>query len=464
MIQTFITHKGTNDLILFFAGWGMDTQPFAELKHIGCDCCICYDYTHLDFDTTPLLDYKNIEVYAWSFGVWAASFVLQNSNLPIRRAVAINGTTYGIDREKGISPEIFQATLNNLDEANLNKFYRRMCYGSDMLNLFLEQRPTRNFTTLYDELAAIGHAIATNAHPHFHWDEAIIGIHDRIFPKENQTNAWQGDTAIQEIDAGHYLHFRPIILRNRLDKQVIQKCFEKAAATYEEEGRIQSRIACRLNELIPDMPEKEKKEILEIGCGTGKLTRLLFHRFPQARFTVNDLSAEMKNHLSELHLGNWEFWAGDAEKIDFEREYDLIVSASTIQWFTDLNGFLKRISGKLSNDGNIAFSTFVAGNLPEIKSLSVSEMPYWESPELKRMFEKYFDVDRFEEEEYQLRFDTPIDLLRHLKKTGVTGVSSQPRHRGFNFIKRYRETFGEKKEVTLTYRPVYIIAHKKSQI
>ena len=136
MIQTFITHKGTNDLILFFAGWGMDTQPFAELKHIGCDCCICYDYTHLDFDTTPLLDYKNIEVYAWSFGVWAASFVLQNSNLPIRRAVAINGTTYGIDREKGISPEIFQATLNNLDEANLNKFYRRMCYGSDMLNLF----------------------------------------------------------------------------------------------------------------------------------------------------------------------------------------------------------------------------------------------------------------------------------------------------------------------------------------
>lgn len=58
MIQTFISRRHTDDLILLFAGWGVDTHPFACLSHIGCDCCVCYDYTDLNFDTTPFLDYK----------------------------------------------------------------------------------------------------------------------------------------------------------------------------------------------------------------------------------------------------------------------------------------------------------------------------------------------------------------------------------------------------------------------
>ena len=64
---------------------------------------------------------------------------------------------------------------------------------------------------------------------------------------------------------------------------------------------------------------------------------------------------------------------------------------------------------------------------------------------------------------YTLHFDSPIDLLRHLRDTGVTGTPGN-RHKGFNFIKRYRETFGETQEITLTYCPVYIIAHKKKPL
>lgn len=460
MIQTFISRRHTHDLVLFFAGWGMDTRPFAELRNIGCDCCICYDYTRLDFDPTPLLDYRHIEVYAWSFGVWAASIVLQNSSLPIRHATAINGTIYGIDSERGISPEIFQSTLEHLDMVNLNKFYRRMCNDREMLNEFLDSAPDRDIHGLQVELESIGKEISRNPRPHFHWGKAFIGNKDRIFPPDNQRNAWQGDAEVREIDAAHYLHFRPIVLENRLDKQIIRKCFENAASTYESEGRIQSCIAERLNRLIP-YTEEVRKEILEIGCGTGKLSRLLIERFPRARFTLNDLSPEMQSCITGFPYGSCRFIAGDAEKMDFEGRYDLIVSASTIQWFTDLEDFLKRITGNLSDNGTLALSTFVAGNLPEIKALKASEMPYWESPELKRLFEKYFAVDLFEEEEYQLRFDTPVELLRHLKLTGVTGVSGPPRQQGLNFIRRYREAFGEKQEITLTYRPVYIIAHKK---
>ena len=463
MIQTFISRRHTPDLVLFFAGWGMDLRPFAELKHIGCDCCICYDYTRLDFDPTPLLGYRHIEVYAWSFGVWAASMVLQHVQLPIRHATAINGTIWGIDAAKGIPPEIFQATLEHLDNVSLNKFYRRMCDDRILLKEFLNSAPNREIADLQTELTCIGQEIARNSTPHFHWDQAIVGNRDRIFPPENQLHAWQGDTKVQETDAAHYLHFRPIILERRLDKQVIRKCFERAVPTYEAEGCIQSCIAFRLNSLIP-CAEEGRNDILEIGCGTGKLTRLLIERFPQARFTLNDLSPDMRSCVTEFPYNSCRFIAGDAESVEFDGQYDLIVSASTIQWFVDLEKFLQRIAGHLSENGTLAFSTFTAGNMPEIKTLSATEMPYWETAELKRLFEKYFNIDLFEEEVYQLRFDTPVDLLRHLKLTGVTGISGHSRQQGFHFIKRYREAFGEKQEITLSYCPVYIVAHKKQSL
>ena len=172
----------------------------------------------------------------------------------------------------------------------------------------------------------------------------------------------------------------------------------------------------------------------------------------------------MKDYITALPFKQLNFMEGDAEKIDFDETYHLIASASTIQWFTDLEGFLKRISGNLSDTGTIAVSTFAAGNLPEIQSLMTVEMPYWESADLNRLFEKHFRVELFEQEECTLRFDTPVELLRHLKNTGVTGISGHSRQKGFDFIKRYRKTFDGKKEITLTYRPVYIVAHKKTQI
>lgn len=61
----------------------------------------------------------------------------------------------------------------------------------------------------------------------------------------------------------------------------------------------------------------------------------------------------MKDYITALPFKQLNFMKGDAEKIDFDETYHLIASASTIQWFTDLEGFLKRISGNLSDTGTI---------------------------------------------------------------------------------------------------------------
>lgn len=127
-------------------------------------------------------------------------------------------------------------------------------------------------------------------------------------------NAWEGTTVVQELDEPHFFHFRPVVLENRLDKATIKNSFGNAASTYEREGLIQSRIARQLNDKIPSRLNKCIDNILEIGCGTGKLTRCLIDRFPDARFTINDLSPEMKDYITALPFKQLNFMEGDAEK------------------------------------------------------------------------------------------------------------------------------------------------------
>lgn len=98
-----------SEVILFFTGWGMDETPFIHYLPQHRDLIICYDYRSLDFDKTLLSTYTQIQVVAWSMGVWAASQVLQGSNLPITQSIAINGTPFPIDDARGIPPSFLRA-------------------------------------------------------------------------------------------------------------------------------------------------------------------------------------------------------------------------------------------------------------------------------------------------------------------------------------------------------------------
>ena len=82
------------EALLFFAGWGMDETPFMHNLPPNKDLIICYDYRSLDFDSTLLSTYEGIYVVAWSMGVWAASQVLPDSNLPLKQSIAKIGRAH----------------------------------------------------------------------------------------------------------------------------------------------------------------------------------------------------------------------------------------------------------------------------------------------------------------------------------------------------------------------------------
>ena len=127
MKHYFIQQKHLPRLTLFFAGWGMDECPFMDHCPENSDLLVCYDYRSLDFDFTLLQGYQEIRLIAWSMGVWAASMVLQDMDLPICERVALNGTVTPVDDLKGIPQQVFEGTLEGLNEGTLEKFIRRMC-------------------------------------------------------------------------------------------------------------------------------------------------------------------------------------------------------------------------------------------------------------------------------------------------------------------------------------------------
>ena len=181
---------------------------------------------------------------------------------------------------------------------------------------------------------------------------------------------------------------------------------------------------------------------------------------------MNDLCEDCREKIDRLFPGSPpRFIAGDAETLSFPGKFDLIASASVFQWIKEPEAFLHKLSGLLVPQGTLLFSTFVPGNLHEIKELTGKGLAYPTSDALAKWLSAAdFDLLHQEEETIVLTFNTPLDVLRHLKATGVTatGNGRWTRGRQESFCKQYPEQFATTDgQVTLTYRPLYILAVKK---
>lgn len=201
MITETIIQGNGEKLILFFSGWGMDSNPFLHLKADNETVCIVYNYSDMFFDTTLLDGYKEIHLIAWSMGVWAAAQVLQG--VPLTSAIAINGTEYPVDDTCGIPVTIFKSTLETFSEEGLKRFNRRMCQNKEVLNQFISAPVTRTLDDIKKELACIGEYAWLENHCLF-WTRVIISLSDRIFPVANLTAYWTARCPVHYIDAPHY--------------------------------------------------------------------------------------------------------------------------------------------------------------------------------------------------------------------------------------------------------------------
>lgn len=203
MKQVFIKKEGNPRLLLFFAGWGSDENLFRRPVAEGYDYLFCFDYRTLDFDYSLLDGYREIRLLAWSMGVWVAGQILLGRTCPWEMKLAVNGTSFPIDDQRGIAEAVFHGTLENFSDATLARFRRRICGGAGQVKEFLSHQPYRTTEELRAELAALEHEVGKAQPVTLVWDKAIIGLCDKIFIPANQRAAWTG-TEVMEVEAEHY--------------------------------------------------------------------------------------------------------------------------------------------------------------------------------------------------------------------------------------------------------------------
>ena len=95
--------------------------------------------------------------------------------------------------------------------------------------------------------------------------------------------------------------------------------------------------------------------VVDLGCGTGELTRVLHERL-QARETVGIDSSETMLAKSAAFAGNGlRFEQGDIAQFQPDHEYDVIFSNAALHWLPDHEALLSRLTRGITPGGQLAF-------------------------------------------------------------------------------------------------------------
>ena len=220
MFGKFLKKDKNSSIIIFFAGWGIDSKPFERLTTDKKDLFFIYDYTSFEHSNEiielkrEIDNYSDITIIAWSLGVWAAHRVLDKiiDLDKISRTISINSTLRPIDDNQGIPTLIFRNTILNIFTGGASKFTLRMCGKRDIYADFLKTAPDRGLESIHDELVALEQDILENQDSYnsdLKWDRAIISTNDNIFPYRNLSTFWESHiqnntTQLTILEAPHY--------------------------------------------------------------------------------------------------------------------------------------------------------------------------------------------------------------------------------------------------------------------
>jgi malonyl-CoA O-methyltransferase len=219
----------------------------------------------------------------------------------------------------------------------------------------------------------------------------------------------------------------------RLDRARLRASFERASASYESAAGLQARVAAELlGRLTPF--GLEPRAVLDLGAGTGRVTRELARRYRRALVTALDLAPGMLRE-ARRHQGLWRRFAlvcGDANRLPLRDEsVDLVFSSLMLQWCEPLDTALAEVRRVLRPGGLFAFSTFGTETLHELRASwaqadsynHVNHFPdvHEVGDALLRagLAEPVLDVDRFE-----VGYPDTLSLMRELKAIGAHNVTA----------------------------------------
>lgn len=157
------------------------------------------------------------------------------------------------------------------------------------------------------------------------------------------------------------------------NSSIVEKNFSRDPDYYHLHAETQLYVADQLAKIISSQVINPQS-VLEIGCGTGFLSDKLFSLFPNAEFTICDISPTMlqfcekqTRELREQQNITAKFTENDISAVCPEGGYDLIVSSLAFQWVQNLAAVSEQLKNHLNPGGKLIFSTLSEGTFAEVK-------------------------------------------------------------------------------------------------
>lgn len=149
--------------------------------------------------------------------------------------------------------------------------------------------------------------------------------------------------------------------------------FDATAASYEAAAGLQQKVALRLAELLPDA---RAPKVLELGCGTGLMSRLLVTRYPDGDFILTDAAPAMIRQCRrnlEGRRGRVAYEVMDASRPGRHDPFDLIITSMMLHWLREPVAGVSRLRGLLKPGGVLLYATLGPDSFAEWRTVLATE-------------------------------------------------------------------------------------------
>lgn len=171
--------------------------------------------------------------------------------------------------------------------------------------------------------------------------------------------------------------------------------------------------------VIPFNP-KQSFSIIDLGCGTGTISRTIKDRFPNINVTCVDIAKNMLDIANAKLSGSANLIQADFYDFEFPQKYDVIVSSLALHHLEtdqDKLKFYRKIFSALNNDGMFINIDVVLGSDEPLNNIYLEK---WKS----FMYQSTSPAEA--ENKWLPNYyaeDRPASMLAHLSMLGQCGFA-----------------------------------------
>lgn len=181
-----------------------------------------------------------------------------------------------------------------------------------------------------------------------------------------------------------------------------------------------------INALVSSIPFKNTNsfKVIDLGCGTGTITKSLKEKFENADITCLDLAENMIK-IAKIKLNDYDnikYVTGDFYAFDFPEKYDVIVSSLALHHLgtdDDKKRFYRKIYNALNHGGVFLNADVILGSNEYLNDLYIARWKEFmnRSISIEEIEEKWIPASRDEDHPAKL-----VDQINWLCEIGFKYV------------------------------------------